>query len=83
MAKEIKCAHCNSRRLTVVANQKNIFHCTDCKTMTDLNGNRFVAKAVGTALGVFLTTLTMGFIPDALHDEIADIAGDFVGDLMS
>jgi hypothetical protein len=83
MAKDIKCAHCNSRRLVVVANQKNVFQCTDCKGMTDIGGNRMVARIVGTTLGMFLTGLTLGLIPDEIQDQISDVAGDFVGDLLS
>lgn len=82
MAKDIKCAHCNSRRL-VATHQKGILQCRDCEGATDLNGNRIVVKIIGTAVGVFLTTLTFGFLPDDIQDQIADAAGDFVGDLLA
>ena len=82
MAKEIKCAHCNSRRL-VLSNQKGIFTCKDCEGTTDINGNRMVARIVGTTLGALISGITLGLIPDEIQDQIADVAGDFIGDLLA
>jgi hypothetical protein len=82
MAKDIKCAHCNSRNL-VTTNQKGVFQCNNCKSLTDLNGNRFLTKVIGFTVGTFLTTLTLGLIPDEVQDQISEVAGEFVGDLLS
>lgn len=82
MAKELKCGHCNSKNLRTTS-QKGIMECRDCGGSTDLNGNRFAARFLGTAAGGLLAGLTLGLLPEEAQDQIADGIGGVFEDWFS
>jgi|GEM_PF-2228115 phage FluMu protein Com len=79
MAKQINCQHCGGKNLRTT-NTKGIMECKDCSGCTDVNGNRFAARVVGTTIGALLTGITLGLLPDEVEQQIADTLGDFIGD---
>ena len=79
MSKQINCSHCGSKNLQS-SSTKGVFACKDCGGSTDVNGNRFAARIIGTTIGALLTGITLGLLPDEVEQQIADTIGDFIGD---
>ena len=79
MANQIKCSHCNSKKLSVTDNKK-VFQCNACGSLTDMTDWKdYVVKGVGTMAGAGLAILTVGLLPD----EVTDGVSGFFDDLLS
>jgi hypothetical protein len=57
-----------------------MFQCKDCDGITDAQGlGNFLAKGFGAAVGVGLSVLTLGLLPD----EVNEAVGGFVENLLT
>lgn len=79
MPKTLNCPNCGSHKVIPFPNSEYL-ECKNCSRTFDGRGLKpFVGKVVGTALGVGLSVVTLGLLPD----EVSEGIGDFFSDLFS
>lgn len=77
MSKIVRCPNCNSSNLQSL--DKNHLKCSSCATTFDTRGiAHFASQVVGGALGMGLTIVTMGLLPDDVSEQI----GAYIEDLI-
>lgn len=79
MPNSLSCPNCRSQNVVPFPNSEYL-QCKNCGRTFDGRGLKpYIAKAAGTALGLGVSVLTLGLLPDEVQDGI----GDFFSDLFS